>query len=138
VLFPLASIFCKVPMAKRICHFAKNRTNEKIIKFCSRSEFCNSLNIEFNIDPDFFFDCRGFESVPFGCLSGGRGIDGNRLLDSLRFSGFVGRKQRAATGKTQEHKVFKSFEMFVLHARRFFQVRIVLFGAVSINHEGIL
>jgi hypothetical protein len=23
-LFPLDSIFCKVPVAKRICHFAKN------------------------------------------------------------------------------------------------------------------
>jgi len=42
-LFPLDSTFCKVPMANRICHFAKNRTNEKIIKFCSRSELCNSL-----------------------------------------------------------------------------------------------
>ena len=41
-LFPLDSIFCKVPMAKRICHFAKNRTNEKIIEFDSRSQFCNS------------------------------------------------------------------------------------------------
>ena len=42
-LFSLGSIFYKVPMAKKICHFAKNRTNEKIIKFCARSELCNPL-----------------------------------------------------------------------------------------------
>ena len=45
-LFPLVWIFRKVPKAKRICHFAKNQTNEKIIEFSPRSDVFNYLNIK--------------------------------------------------------------------------------------------
>ena len=43
-LFPLVWIVRKVPIAKRICHFAKNQINEKIIEFGPRSDFCNYLD----------------------------------------------------------------------------------------------
>jgi hypothetical protein len=37
--FLLVWIFRSMPMVNEICHFAKNRTNKKIIEFDLRSEF---------------------------------------------------------------------------------------------------
>jgi hypothetical protein len=41
-------------MANRICQFAKNRTDIKIIKFGPQSEFCKSLLIKMNVSSQLF------------------------------------------------------------------------------------
>ena len=87
MIFSLVRLFAKCLWPRGYVTLQKIKPTKKSSNFAREASFAIP-----SIDPDFLFDCRGFESVPFGCDSTGTGIypfhlkvtNENRIKSSLK------------------------------------------------------